>query len=183
MRERSPSQLSESLLFARRDRGRRGLARRRRLVHRARAGDRRRPTICCAGSSRSRCSALAVALYPRLRAGARAALAAVLGALALEGAVLAIARRPRRRRPRRGLDRLPARPRRPRPARARRRARSGARASRAGSRWLRRGRRSPLAAVVGAYCARRAGRDRRSSPRTARAPTSRRPTSAAPTSR
>jgi dienelactone hydrolase len=34
--------------------------------------------------------ALAVTLYPRLRAGARAALAAVFGALALEGAALAI---------------------------------------------------------------------------------------------
>ena len=33
---------------------------------------------------------LAVAAYPRLRAGARAAIAAALGALALEGAVLAV---------------------------------------------------------------------------------------------
>ena len=50
MRERSPSSSSESAAVrAPRSRSSR-LARRRRLVHRARAGDRRRPTICCAGS-------------------------------------------------------------------------------------------------------------------------------------
>ena len=51
-----------------------------------------RPTTCCAGP-RHPVSALALAavVYPRLPAGGRAALAAVLGALCLEGVVLAIA--------------------------------------------------------------------------------------------
>ena len=102
---------------------------------------------------------LVVAVYPRLRAGARAATAAALSALALEGAVLAVRNAQRGRRTRRGLDRVPARPGRPRAARARGHARSGARASRAG-RAGSAGSGSRPVTVVGAYLARHAGGDR-----------------------
>ena len=47
-------------------------------------------TTCCVDRRRSQCSAAAALAYPRVRAGARAALAASLGVLAIEGAVLAI---------------------------------------------------------------------------------------------
>ena len=82
-----------------------------------------------------------------------------LGALALEGAVLAIARRPRGRRPRRGLDRLPARPGRPGPARPRGHALLWRSRKPGRLRWLRRGGLAARDRRRG-LLARRAGRDR-----------------------
>ena len=85
-------------------------------------GDGAGATTCCGASCRSPCSPSQRRSYPRLSAGARAAVAADLGALALEGAALAIA--DARAVGARGEDwtGFLLAPRRPRAARARRRA-------------------------------------------------------------
>ena len=92
----------------RRDGGRRA-ARARRLVRRARARHGARATTCCAGSASLALLALAAFAYPRLPAGGRAALAAVLGVARARRSGARDRRCARGRRPRRGLDRLPAR--------------------------------------------------------------------------